>query len=215
MPSSDDTLIYFGDAVKVLDETAGEVKVGGLLVHFDEPGAGRADLAGEYFTADTYFGAQMALRGEAVLDSMYNHGIATNSQLKALAEHEFLPLEARKTDTGIMAEIILRERDDYEAMVADLVREGKIGWSSGSAPHAVQKSAGGEITRWPLVEGSLTHRPAEPRTSAVTLKALATGEASGPEDRAEGRPLSGLLQSVRSARQRLLITSLRQAKAHL
>ena len=83
-------LIYFGDAVKVLDETEGEVKVGGLLVHFDEPGSGRADLAGEYFMADTYFGAQMARRGEAILDSMYNHGIAISSERKALVEHEFL-----------------------------------------------------------------------------------------------------------------------------
>ena len=162
-----DTLVYFGGAVKVLDESEGEVKVGGPLVVF-----GGSDLEGEFFTPSTYFGAQMKRSGEAVLDTMFNHGIATSDATKALAAHEFDPLTAKATDTGIIASVILKERDQYEKLVADLARKGKLGWSSGSAPHAVRKGDDGEIKRWPLIEGSLTHQPAEPRASIMPLKSL-------------------------------------------
>jgi hypothetical protein len=91
-------------------------------------------------------------------------------------------LKAERTDAGIVAEVILDRRDEYESMLAELADAGKLGWSSGSAPHAVRKGADGEITRWPLIEGSLTPTPAEPRASAVPLKALA-GE---PQKEARG-----------------------------
>ena len=188
-----DTLIYHGGSVKVLDETEGEVKVGGPLVVF-----GGEDLEGEFFTPDTYFGAQAKASPDGfVLDAMYNHGIVTSPQLKALAEHEFMPLEASKTDTGIMASIILRERDEYEAMLAEMAKAGKLGWSSGSAPHAVRKSANGEIKRWPLIEGSLTPTPAEARTSAVPLKSLME-QAGGSEDHARE-----ILKSLRDIRKQI------------
>ena len=49
--------------------------------------------------------------------------------------------------------------------------QGVLSWSSGSLPHLVEVGAEGRIKRWPIVEGSLTPTPAEPRHSCVqTLK---------------------------------------------
>jgi len=66
-------------------------------------------------------------------------------------------------------------RDDYERAVYSLVEAGKMGLSSGTAPHLVEREpqANGshKITRWPLgLDASITPIPAEPRTSVVALK---------------------------------------------
>jgi hypothetical protein len=59
--------------------------------------------------------------------------------------------------------------------VLELVDQGALGWSSGSLPHLVDVATDGYIRRWPIVEGSLTPTPAEPRyTDVVAVKAAFT-----------------------------------------
>ncbi|MCY3778915.1 MAG: phage major capsid protein, partial [Chloroflexi bacterium] len=45
--------------------------------------------------------------------------------------------------------------------------QGILSWSSGSLPHLGEVGADGQIKRWPIVEGSLTPTPAEPRLTDV------------------------------------------------
>ena len=62
-------------------------------------------------------------------------------------------------------------RKRYVRAVQRLVDKGVLGWSSGSLPHLVAVADDGQIKRWPIVEGSLTPAPAEPRrTDVQTIK---------------------------------------------
>jgi HK97 family phage major capsid protein len=75
---------------------------------------------------------------------------------------------------GVFAEIIIGARNEYEKMIADAGLAGALGWSSGTAPHLVDRKPAGkaqEIIKWPLgFDASLTPTPAEPRNGAIALK---------------------------------------------
>jgi HK97 family phage major capsid protein len=81
-------------------------------------------------------------------------------------------IDTLKADSvGVWAEAQLDLRQKYVQAVLRLVERGVLSWSSGSLPHLVEVAQGGEIKRWPIVEGSLTPLPAEPRRTDVhTIK---------------------------------------------
>ena len=167
----DDTMIYFGEAVKAL----GDGKVGGYLVRFTNEN--ERDLDGTYFTKNTYYGPK---DGDGA-DTTFHHTIPIRTEVdgkyivfEEFADRLFKPLKTRRDDIGIWAETVLDMHDKYEKMVYDLATRGVIGWSSASAPHMVRILDNGEIVRWPIIEGALTPTPAEPRNAAVPLKSLFT-----------------------------------------
>jgi len=137
-------------------------RIGGYLVVWGD--AARRDLHGEYFSPATDLG----LGWYPCRPVLYQHGLdgalgpALIGQIKA-----FQP-----DDVGLWVEAQLDLRDRWARAVLNLIRQGALGWSSGSLPHLVEVSAEGHIRRWPIVEGSLTPTPAEPRfTDAVAVKA--------------------------------------------
>ena len=73
----------------------------------------------------------------------------------------------RPDETGLWAEAQLDLRKRYVQAVRKLVERGSLSWSSGSLPHLVEVNGDGRIKRWPIVEGSLTPTPAEPRNTDV------------------------------------------------
>jgi phage head maturation protease len=154
----DHTLIYFGDTVKALPGG----RVGGYLVKFstaDDP-----DLAGDFFTPDTDFDLYEGKR----LPVLYDHGLDETLKRRKLGR-----ASAKADDVGVWVEAQLELRDEYEKSVYELARQGKLGWSSGSASHLTErKSVGGakQIVEWPIVEASLTPRPCEPRAECMPLK---------------------------------------------
>jgi hypothetical protein len=152
-----ETLIAFGGAVKAL----GDGKVGGYLVRFtteNEP-----DLQGEYFTKDTDFGEA---EGAPVY---YQHGMDAKLGKRRIgrAKHKI-------DDLGIWAEAQLNLRDEYEKFIYAMAEKGKMGWSSGTANHLVERQVSAKATwikSWPLgLDDTLTPVPAEPRNGAVPLK---------------------------------------------
>lgn len=162
MKGTSDAVIYHGDAIKAL----GDGKIGGYLVRFStekDP-----DLHGEFFTKSTYFGPR---DGDGA-DMLFHHGIPVKSGLEQLADHIFKPIKTRKDEIGIFAEAALDMANAYEAAVYQLAQAGKLGWSSGTAKYLVKTTDAGEITRWPIIEGSLTPTPAEPRNRARAIKSL-------------------------------------------
>ena len=182
--SDQDNLIYYGGAVKAL----GEGKIGGYLVRFGDEE--NTDLAGDFFTKSTNFGPHQTSL------VFFQHGLDGTIQRKVLD-----PQAALKTDdVGVWIEAQLDLRDAYEAAIYGLTESGKMGWSSGTAPHLVERSQKSEgvfhIDNWPLgLDASITPTPAEPRTSAIPLKSIdvnplvieqpqETGEVSGAEDKA-------------------------------
>ena len=157
-----DLLVMFGEAIKALDDKG---KVGGYLVRFQKDS--EVDLQGEYFTAKTYLGAT---DGDGA-DVLFHHGIPVGKGLESLAEHIFKnPVKTKRDEVGIWAETVLDQADDYEKKVYALIKAGKLGWSSGSTQRVVRKSADGEITRWPIIEASITHTPCEPQNRAFAVK---------------------------------------------
>jgi hypothetical protein len=159
--SDSDTLIHFGDALKSLDDSG---KVGGYLVRFSD--SAHKDLDGEFFTAKTYYGAR---QGDGA-DCMFHHGLPIKGISSELSDHLFAPIKTKVDEVGVFAETILNLSDDFEAEVKGLVDKERLSWSSGAPVHMVRKTTDGEIKRWPIAEGSFTHRPAEPSNRIVSLK---------------------------------------------
>lgn len=146
-------------AVKTLD--AAEGRIGGYLIVWGDPA--RRDLQGEYFTADTDLSLDWFDRRPV----LYHHGLDERLQAAVIGVIDTL----RADDTGVWAEAQLDLRQRYAAAVRRLIERGALSWSSGSLPHLVAVADDGHITRWPVIEGSLTPSPAEPRRTDVhTIK---------------------------------------------
>ncbi len=167
----DEELIIYGGEVKAL----GGGKVGGYLVRFSDKDS--PDLEGDYFTEETEFGPH------TTTPVYYHHGLDKRIGKRILDDGATM----RKDDIGIWVESQLALRDEYEKEIYNLVEAGKMGWSSGTAGHLVEREPMGKsywIKRWMLgLDASLTPTPAEPRNSALALKSLITAEA---EPEAEG-----------------------------
>ena len=156
---TDDELVYYGGAVKAL----GDGKLGGYLVRFSTQND--PDLTGEFFTKDTDFGDHV----NATV--YYQHGLDPTIKKRKLGRAELTP-----DDFGVWAETQLQLRDNYEKFMYEQAKAGKMGWSSGSAPHLVEYEPRDKaiwIKTWPLgLDASLTMTPAEPRNGVTPLKSL-------------------------------------------
>lgn len=141
-------------AVKAL---SGDGRVGGYLVVWGD--AGRKDLQGEYFTPNTDLGLDWYPRRPV----LYQHGLDGDLGPELIGHIESMKADA----TGLWVEAQLNMHNHWAEAVLKLVQRGAISWSSGSLPHLVQVDGDGHIRRWPLVEGSLTPTPAEPRQTNV------------------------------------------------
>lgn len=154
-----DALVTLGDSVKAL----GDGKIGGYLVKFST--ANDPDVTGDYFTPQTDFG------DADKSPVLYHHGLDVKIGKRVIGDATL-----RRDEVGIWAEAQLKLRDDYERTIYKLAEAGKLGWSSGTASHLVERKSHGnahEITRWPLgLDASLTPTPAEPRNSALPIKSL-------------------------------------------
>jgi HK97 family phage major capsid protein len=168
-------------AVKTMN--AAEGRVGGYLIVWGN--VKERDLQGEYFTPET----ELRLDWYERRPMLYHHGM--DGQLKAAPIGVIDVL--RVDDTGVWAEAQLDLRQRYAQVVQRLVERGVLGWSSGSLPHLVEVAKDGRIVRWPIIEGSLTPTPAEPRrTDVQTIKSAyeALGLDVGRIDPSPPDPLS-------------------------
>jgi hypothetical protein len=153
-----------GSSVKDL----GSGRIGGFGVLFGGPD--KTDLAADYFTAETDF--DWPATGTKECPVYYNHGFDDIIGTRVIGRAT-LSLEP----AGVWIEAQLNLRDEYERAIYAMAKSGKLGWSSGTASHLVErevKGASAWIKRWPLgLDMSLTPRPAEPRTLAVPIKSAA------------------------------------------
>lgn len=159
-PTEDETIVEIGDSIKAL----GNNKLGGYLVRFST--ANDPDLTGDFFTKDTDFDVEFPSKATVY----YNHGLDETMKKRKLGKADI-----KLDDAGIWAEIQLQARDEYEKMIGELGASGKLGWSSGTAGHLIEKEVVGKaawIKMWPLIDASLTPTPAEPRNQVMPLKSL-------------------------------------------
>ncbi len=155
---NDETLVVFGGSVKAL----GNGKVGGYLVRFttdEDP-----DLEGEYFTKETDFGPHTSSL------VFYQHGLDGKLRRRVLDPEAKISID----DIGAWIEAQIRLRDEYEEFIYGAISKGKMGWSSGTASHLVEREQRGKavwLKSWILgIDASITPTPAEPRNIAIPLK---------------------------------------------
>lgn len=151
-------VVTTGPALKAL----GDGKIGGHLVIF-----GGEDLTGDFFVPDTDYDLE---DGQGKATVLYHHGMDATLKRRKLGRADL-----RVDDVGVWMEAQLALRDDYERALYGMIEAGKMGLSSGTAPHLVERepqaNGSNKITRWPLgLDASITPIPAEPRTSVVALK---------------------------------------------
>lgn len=151
------TEYFFGSALKAL----GNGKVGGYLVVFGGP----KDAQGEYFDPDCDF--HLDWYGGTTRPILYHHGINDQDIKERIGSLTKLV----KDGHGLWAEGQLDMNNPRAQQVYNDVRKGRIGWSSGSAPHLMSNDDDGRIYEWTLVEASLTPTPAAgKRTTVQALK---------------------------------------------
>jgi len=150
-----------GSGIKSL----GGNRIEGYLVLFS--GANDPDLQGDYFTKETNF----FIDNYDTRLILYRHGVHPKIKDKQLGRATLVV-----DDAGVFMQGELLLRDAYESAILELIRAGKLGLSSGSMSHLVEKKQVGksfQILSWPIGEASLTPMPVEPRTcAAVSLKDL-------------------------------------------
>lgn len=179
-----DEMIYYGEAVKLVGETAdGGLHLGGLLVRFGGPEQTDASKTRDYFTRDTDFGDARET------DLYYNHRLPLKTKdgsaitvTKKIGKGK---LELR--DEGVFLDAITFNREEYQRYLNGVLKKSLDlhGWSSGTAGHVVdrerQPNGSNWIKQWTLgVDASLTPIPAEPLTYVIPLKSLATETAVQP-----------------------------------
>jgi HK97 family phage major capsid protein len=148
-------------ATSTADAPDSAVRIGGYLIVWGN--RSQRDLQGEYFTPQT----ELALDWFERRPVLYQHGMDDHLKASPIGVIDQL----HPDDTGVWAEAQIDLRHRYAAAVRRLIEHGLLGWSSGSLPHLVEVARDGRILRWPLVEGSLTPTPAEPRrTDVQTIK---------------------------------------------
>jgi len=195
-----ETLVEFGGEVKAL----GDGRVGGYLVRFGD--AKKTDLTGDFFSNLTDFATQFPAKSLVY----YNHALDADLKSRVLGQGDM-----KIDDVGVWIEAQLEMRDAYEKAVYGFAEKGKLGWSSGTASHLVERKQHGdvwEITRWPLgLDASLTPTPAEKRTRAVTLKSLMDLEVKTEK---ETRPrLAASISSIREFEEQLRELGYSQSEA--
>ncbi len=166
------------NAVKAVKMEDGNVKLSGYLVRFGDET--KTDLTGDFFSKDTDYGSTNKS------DSWFNHRMPVSYKGNDWAYTEQLPDATLSQDEkGIIAEIVLGARNEYERMIADWGIKGLLGWSSGTAPHLVDREQVGnasKITRWKLgLDASLTPTPAESRNTVMPLKSISVTQVNDVE----------------------------------
>lgn len=146
-------------AIKALNEDGS--RIGGYLVVWGSPV--QKDLEGEYFTPES----NLCLDWYTRRPVLYHHGLDGTMKAAVIGQIDTLTPD----ETGVWAEAQLDMHKKYVQVVQQLVQKGVLSWSSGSLAHLVQKATDGHIKLWPIVEGSATPTPAEPRNTDInTIK---------------------------------------------
>ena len=188
-------LVSFGNAIKAVKMDDGSVKLGGYLVNYGD--AKNTDLTGDFFAADTDFG------DVTESDVYFNHRLPVEAGGKRIEyKNRMSRATLTKDEAGIFAEVILTARNDYEKAIIEAGLAGKLGWSSGTAGHLVEREQVGKawkITAWPLgLDASLTPTPAEPRNTVISLKSLGVTQVDdrqGGQDKPEAETKPDTIQT--------------------
>lgn len=172
-------------------KSLGDHRIGGYGVVFGD--ADHTDLEGDYFTRSTDFWLDH-YQGQPLI---YDHAMGDlPGQPDDMPRHFVYGTikEIRPDEVGLWFEAEVDDRNEWVQYVLDLIDKGMLNWSSGSVPHLVKRAEDGKLLSWPIVEGSTTPTPAEPRrTNVVRLKHyvlqdVQTDSSGAPDEGAQAIP---------------------------
>ena len=171
------------NALKAISMTDDELVVGNYIVLFggrDLTGLVKKNKdgsSGEFFTQKTMLESNYTKTGRLYVD--FEHG--QDEDRMGIGRDDILGYvdwSTAKTDArGVFVTRVLNRRNQYLKWLEPLIEEGLVGNSSESIQGQVQKTANGEIEKWPLRRDTLTVTPMEPRmisqNALTAIKALA------------------------------------------
>ena len=165
MPNLFNAEITIATATKAADNI-----ISGILIPFGSKV--RRDMYGEFFTPSTvvkdhWYREGMRPEGRIQLPLLYSHGRAYDGSPGATEIGAII--ELTKQELGWWMKAQLDRGSEYFEYIKNLVEQGTMYLSSGAIPGMVEVSREGEITQWPIIEGSLTPVPAEPRRTNVSM----------------------------------------------
>jgi len=192
LPYADAPPLTEAKAIKML----GSYRAGGYMALWGSEK--EKDLDDEFFTPET---EEMTTIFKAVgkLPYLYNH--ATDGVLKSALVGVIDVLEP--DEVGLWYEAQLDKGNAYLDAIRKLTQQRMLGTSSGTLPGARKVAKNGRILRWPIVEGSMTPTPADPRQmerpiaeikSAYSDLGLTFPEGKGAEDARQIAKALGLLR---------------------
>ncbi len=114
------------------------------------------DAYGEHFTKSTDFALSWFPDDGRPL--LYHHGLDSDAAIVPVGRVKGYEIKA---DIGVWTRAQLDKSSEYFGAIKELVKAGKLFFSSGAMAHLVEVDRkSGEIRRWPWVELSLTPTPA-------------------------------------------------------
>lgn len=133
----------------------------GLMIPYGGPMNGR-DLTGTRFTQDTDF--CLGWNQTGIYPLLMEHGFDGATKTDVVGRWSFRAWD----DKGGWAQGKLDEAYEYATDIRGLMDQGALRFSSGAVDHLYDfDPKSGAIKLWPLVEGSLVTRPANPDQPAV------------------------------------------------
>lgn len=158
-----------------------ERRFGGILVPFGGPDD--RDLDGEWFDGDTK-AVDEWFKHQGAMPMLVDHEEARHIlNLFGANIPDDVPVEGPvgkitkfiKTDEGWYAEGHMTEASDklrqaFIDYVWGEVQKGKLNFSSTAFPKRIKKSKSGYIEEWPVIEGTATWRPAQPKKTEIDVK---------------------------------------------
>ena len=136
---------------------------GAMCVRFSSPD--EPDMQGEFFDEWTDFCMKSA---ESNVPTLFNHGLAVGRSATAqrFADAVFPDATIHRVAGGLYGTIKLSAGDPLQSAIATMIEKQALKFSTGSTTQFSRRESG-RITRWPIVELSVTPTPAEPRLPKI------------------------------------------------
>lgn len=151
---------FYKDALEAREvgtiKSLGTSRLGNYLVVWGDKD--KRDLTGEFFTKSTE-GLTAIFDSIGKIPALYHHGMDGAAKYTPVGVIDVMVAD----DVGLWTETQLDMANKYAVEVQKLAKKRALGASSGALPAARKVGANGEIKAWPIIEGSFTPTPAEPR----------------------------------------------------
>lgn len=186
---SSDALVADGSTknIRYPVKALGGDRLGGYLVMWGN--AQQKDLTDEYFTPETEE-LTAIFKAMGKLPYLYEHATDGTVKTSVVGTIDLV----REDSIGLWYEVQMDRASKYKQAIQRLAQQKVLGTSSGTLPGARKVASDGRILRWPIVEGSATVSPAEPRMierpiteiksyyAAIGLEFTPETESEGAED---------------------------------